>query len=100
MNNYEVTRLDTSTNKTFTNIVTEEQLNNIKISQGLYQLISYTQTYTYYCRLRPPMPGCQPKTGLIQINTNEIKHNNRTYWGSVTYNRELTPNELYDYDLD
>lgn len=59
-----------------------------------------TQIYTYYYRLRPPMPGGQPKNGLIETNSNEIIHNNRTYWGTATYNRELTPNELYEYDLD
>ena len=94
MNNYKVTRLDTSNSKTFTNIVTEEQLNNIKISQGLYILLSYepiqeeptepkeqTQTYKYYYRLHPPMPGGQPKNGLIETFSDEIIHNNQKYWG-------------------
>ncbi len=58
------------------------------------------KTYTYYCRLRPPAPGCQPKRGLIEIDYNSITANNREYWGSITYNRPLTENEMYNYDLD
>jgi hypothetical protein len=59
-----------------------------------------SKTYTYYCRLRPPFIGCQPRNGLIETNCNEIEHNSRNYWGTVIYNRELTESELYDYDLD
>ena len=55
--------------------------------------------YTYYMRLRPPAPGCQPK-GTISINSDAIIINNREYHGSVTYNRELTKEEIYNYDLD
>lgn len=55
--------------------------------------------YTYYCRLREPGIGCQPK-GTISINFNPITVNGREYWGSVTYNRPLTENEMYNYDLD
>lgn len=56
-------------------------------------------TYTYYCRLRPPAPGAIPR-GTTSINFNEIVINNREYWGAVTYNRELTKDEIYNYDLD
>ena len=57
------------------------------------------KTYTYYCRLRPPSIGCQPK-GTISINYDMITIDNREYWGSVTYNRPLTDEEIYNYDLD
>jgi len=57
-------------------------------------------TYTYYFRLRPPSPGCQPKNGLINISSDSITHNNREYWGYAEYSRELTDKELYEYDLD
>lgn len=57
------------------------------------------KTYTYYCRLRPPAPGAIPKD-TIKINYDNITINNREYWGSVTYNRPLTENEMYNYDLD
>jgi len=56
--------------------------------------------HTYYYRLRPPAPGCQPKQGLLEMNSQKITHNNREYWGSCTYDRELTDKELYEYDLD
>jgi hypothetical protein len=55
---------------------------------------------TYYCRLRPPAPGCQPKNGLLEINFNEVTIQGKKYWGSVTYNRNLTKEELFEYDLD
>lgn len=57
-------------------------------------------TYTYYCRLRPPAPGTQPKQGLIKAVDEKITHNSREYWGYVVYDRELTDKELYAYDLD
>ena len=56
--------------------------------------------YTYYYRLRPPAPGCQPKNGMLEMNGEKIVHNDREYWGSCTYDRELTDKELYEYDLD
>lgn len=58
------------------------------------------KTYTYYCRLRPPGPGCQPRKGLVEINYNSTTVNNREYWGSITYNRQLTEQEIFNYDLD
>jgi hypothetical protein len=57
------------------------------------------KTYTYYCRLRPPGPGCQPR-GFISIDFNSTKNNGREYWGSVTYDRQLTDDEIFNYDLD
>lgn len=55
--------------------------------------------YTYYMRLRPPSIGTQPR-GTTNINSESITINGYQYHGSVTYNRELTQNEIYDYDLD
>jgi hypothetical protein len=111
--NYKVTRKEVATGRIFENICTKEQVDNItKYPISLYSLESIEpitensevtdepQTYTYYCRLRPPFIGCQPRNGLIETNCNEIEHNNRTYWGTVTYNRTLTDAELYSYDLD
>lgn len=56
--------------------------------------------YTYYFRLRPPGIGCQPKKGLVKIDFNEVIKNNRKYWGSATYDRKLSSDELFNYDLD
>lgn len=61
---------------------------------------SNNKEYTYYCRLRPPMPGGQPKKGLTKTSCNSITVNNREYWGTVTYDRQLTESELFNYDLD
>ena len=58
------------------------------------------KTCTYYYRLRPPSPGCQPKEGIIEFNFCKIMINGREYWGSVDYNRQLTDKELFNYDLD
>ena len=55
--------------------------------------------YTYYFRLRPPSIGTHPK-GSISINFDTITVNGREYWGSVTYSRPLTDEEIYNYDLD
>ena len=57
-------------------------------------------THTYYYRLRPPAPGCQPSNGMLEMNGDKIIHNDREYWGSCTYDRELAKSELYEYDLD
>lgn len=54
--------------------------------------------FTYYCRLRPPMIGCIPKKNLIEIVDDEIKINNRVYWGTATYKEEII--NYKDYDLD
>ena len=61
---------------------------------------SNNKEYTYYCRLRLPTPGTQPKKGLLRVNSDGVTMNNREYWGTVTYNRELTESELFNYDLD
>lgn len=56
--------------------------------------------FTYYCRLRPPTPGAIPKDGIVEVVDKKIVKNNMKYWGYVTYNRELTKKELYQYDLE
>jgi hypothetical protein len=64
------------------------------------QFIKENNNHTYYCRLREPGIGCQPKNGIIDVSYNKVTHNNREYWGSVTYNRILSESELFQYDLD
>lgn len=56
--------------------------------------------FTYYCMLRPPTPGAIPKDGIVEVVDKKIVKNNMEYWGYVTYNRELTKKELYQYDLE
>ena len=56
--------------------------------------------FTYYCRLRPPSLGAVPKDGLVEVNGNRVVKNGTEYWGYVVYNRELTKDELFQYDLE
>lgn len=55
--------------------------------------------FKYLYRLRPPGPGCQPKN-FIECQDCEINKNNRKYWGYVIYQKELSTNEIDDYDLE
>lgn len=48
--------------------------------------------YWYEMMLRPVSIGCQPK-GFIEVNDDEGSH------GIVAYERELTTEELEDYDM-
>ena len=50
--------------------------------------------YYYGMRLRPVSPGAQPK-GMVSWWEGTGR-----YWGIIAYNRELTPQELEDYELD
>lgn len=55
-----------------------------------------SNTYTYGMRLRGFAPGCQPLDGLIESNEDP----SGKYHSILTYNRELTPEELTEYELD
>ena len=56
--------------------------------------------YVYGTRLRPPDIGCVPKTGLVGLDFNEFESDGRHYWGTASYCRELTKEELEYYDMD
>lgn len=75
-------------------------LSKYNASKQFEQYKKEQNNYTYYFRLRPPSPGCQPKQGLIKTDSNEIQYNDRKYWGYAVYDRELSDSELYQYDLD
>ena len=57
----------------------------------------------YYSSLRPIGPGTYPKDGAQDIHN----YDNRQYiedagcecWGYIDYNRELTPEELKNFEL-
>ena len=53
-------------------------------------------TYTYGMRLRGFAPGAQPLDGLIE--TNDDPQGN--YHTILKYNRELSPEEISQYELD
>ena len=53
------------------------------------------QTYWYGMRLRGFSPGCQPMDGL-----DAVMEGNEKYHNILIYNRELTDEEIRDYELD
>ena len=53
------------------------------------------QTYWYGMRLRGYSPGCQPMNGLEAVIEGIRKYHN-----ILIYNRELTDEEVRDYELD
>jgi len=50
--------------------------------------------YWYGMRLRPFGLGCQPSKGLIETEQS------REYHDEIGYNRKLTDEEVFNYDLD
>ena len=50
--------------------------------------------YLYGMRLRGFSIGCQPKEGF------EEAREDKNYWNVLVYNRELTKEEVKQYDLD
>lgn len=51
--------------------------------------------YVYGMRLRGFSPGCQPMDGL-----DAVMEGNKKYYNILIYNRELTDEEIRDYELD
>ena len=59
--------------------------------------------YKYFCPMRPPTLGAVPKEGLYYVEAfrarkfvNSIE---RLAWGYAVYNRELTADEVAEYEL-
>lgn len=58
--------------------------------------------YTYYLTQRPAGPGCQPRKGLLDIEDLDnrfVPEINREAWSKVTYDRQLTQDEITQYEL-
>lgn len=58
--------------------------------------------YTYYLTQRPAGPGCQPRKGLLDIEDLDdrfVPEINREAWSKVIYDRQLTPEEISQYEL-
>lgn len=55
----------------------------------------------YYLVLRPVGIGTQPKNGMMDfINYNRrTEVSGRMVWAEIYYDRELTPEELRNYDM-
>lgn len=56
--------------------------------------------FVYGMRLRPPAPGAIPKADLNEVSFDEITTPDRHYWGTATYDRELTDEEVSEYEMD
>lgn len=52
--------------------------------------------FLYGMRLRGFSPGCQPKDGLVERQDDVTGK----YYDILVYNRELTTEELKNYELD
>lgn len=52
--------------------------------------------YFYGMRLRGCAIGCQPKKGFVD-RMDDLSGN---YWDIIVYNRELTEDELREYELN
>ena len=56
--------------------------------------------HVYGTRLRPPDIGCVPMDGLKEVGFQEFEKGGRHYWGTASYDRELTKEETEHYDMD
>ena len=59
--------------------------------------------YVYYLPYRPPAPGAMPVKGMADFNDfgerRYIPYIGREAWGSATYMRKLSDEEIDDYEL-
>lgn len=58
--------------------------------------------YTYYLTQRPAGPSCQPRKGLLYIEDLDdrfVPEINCEAWSRVTYDRQLTTDEINQYEL-
>jgi len=59
--------------------------------------------YSYYMTQRPPQIGAMPRKGLVEIDEFDgkpfIEEIGWDAWAKITYDRELTPDEVSDYEL-
>lgn len=57
--------------------------------------------YKYYLTERPVSIGTQPRKGMVDfINYDEkTEINGHMVWAEIYYNRELTEQELHEYEM-
>lgn len=65
------------------------------IREGKPLKLQEVPMYVYGMRLRGFSPGCQPMDGLEAVMSETKKYHN-----ILIYNRELTDEEIKDYELD
>lgn len=61
-----------------------------------------SKMWCYYCTQRPAVPGSIPR-GVVWIEDMDhdipVKEIGKGAWSLVKYDRELTPHEVYEYEL-
>ena len=61
-----------------------------------------TKRWCYYCTQRPACPGAIPR-GVVEIEDMNpdvpIEEIGKGAWALIKYDRELTPEEVYGYEL-
>lgn len=57
--------------------------------------------YRYACLMRPPGPGAAPREGMISCSFEPGNApSGHHHWGTCEYNRELTEDEIWSYELE
>ena len=57
--------------------------------------------YRYASLMRPPSPGAYPRRGLREVSFDEgAAPSGHHHWGVLTYDRELTVDEVWSYELE
>ena len=63
--------------------------------------MSKAGSFRYLFLMRPPAPGAFPRDGLQEIGFDEgYAHSGHHYWGWADYNRKLTAEEIWNYELE
>lgn len=60
------------------------------------------KVYRYYTLCRPPMPAASRRAHPLSARgaaARLFREINRSAWGTVDYSRQLTPEEIRDYEL-
>ena len=68
----------------------------------LWKWVRTVTEYKYLLLMRPPQPGALPRDGLIysEFKTGYSRKTHHHYWGYAIYNRELTKEEIHQYELE
>lgn len=81
---------------------TEKSIEKDESKDECIKVVDSNEVFRYYLTNRPPSIGTQP-AGAINVkafdNKEFVKEINREAWGYVEYNKELTPVQVYDYEL-
>jgi len=82
--------------------VKQDKITEVDMIKENLDLNENPGVFTYYLINRPPSIGTQPQ-GTIKIEAFKekkfVSEINKDAWGYVTYNHELTKNEMYEYEL-